>query len=194
MAKVKSPSWNSSRYHLFPYVGERGGAAFPDGITRLWPLAMLHAKFPLPYTTSDMLTCTDIGRRETMAKMSINAASKLFSVSRPTILKHLKIGYISGEKTASGKGWQIDKAELVRVYALRADSGNSGGALPANHTTAFSASDNDLKAENERLKHQLLLAEVKLGHAETIADERRQQLDQLMSLLTAPKRRGWWPW
>jgi hypothetical protein len=117
-----------------------------------------------------------------MAKLSINAAAKLFDVSRPTILKNLTEGKITGSKGGKGDGWQIDTSELARTYPLRAKGGNP---LPANSTTAFMPILDDLRAEVERLKSSLAVAEA-------LADERGKRLDQLVPLLTDQRRRRWW--
>lgn len=120
-----------------------------------------------------------------MAMLTITKAAKAFDVSRPTLLKHLKNGTISGEKDAA-KGWQIDAAELARVYAKREMPGEK--PLPSPLPPVASASEADLRAEIEQLK-------AALARSEGIADERRRQLDQLVPLLAAPKRRRWrWPW
>jgi len=119
-----------------------------------------------------------------MAKISVNEAAKRFAVSRPTLQKHLKSGKISGEKMV-GKGWQIDTAELTRAYQAR------GAALHDNVTTPLASVSNGLvdglKAENERLRADLAVAEA-------LADERAKRLDQILPLLTdqRTKRRRWW--
>src|SRR5690554_1895678 len=100
--------------------------------------------------------------RETMAKLSITAAAKLFDVSRPTILKDLRSGKISGDKDAR-QGWAIDKSELLRVYQPRAGSGLE--PLPQTLPIVSNALEDELKAEIELLK-------AKLAGAEALADER----------------------
>lgn len=119
-----------------------------------------------------------------MAKLTITAAAKVFDVSRPTLQKHLNNGKISGEKVTD-KGWQIDTAELARVYAVR----SAGGAkyLPPELPPADNTLDDDLKAEIETLKRDLAVATA-------LAEERGRLLDQSLRLLDAPKKRGWWPW
>jgi hypothetical protein len=117
-----------------------------------------------------------------MAKLSINAAAKLFDVSRPTILKHLTEGKITGSKGGKSDGWQIDTSELARAYKLRAGAETP---LPANSTTAFTPILEDLRAEVERLKSSLAVAEA-------LADERGTRLDQLVPMLADNRKRRWW--
>jgi len=56
-----------------------------------------------------------------MHLLSISKAAKLFDVSRPTLLKALKGGRLSGIKTEKdgAETWQIDPSELARLYKLR---------------------------------------------------------------------------
>jgi predicted site-specific integrase-resolvase len=114
--------------------------------------------------------------------MTISRAAKFFDVSRPTLLKHLKAGKISGNKD-DDKGWQIDTAELARVYQPRGAEGAK--YVPADLPPVSSDLTDDLKAENERLRRDLAVAEA-------LADERGTRLDQLVPLLMAPKTRRWW--
>lgn len=119
-----------------------------------------------------------------MAKISINEAAKRFHVSRPTLLKHLKSGYVSGEKD-DGKAWKIDTSELARVFQARSSTVDKQTTedLP----TLSSSLQDELLAENERLKTQLAVAEA-------LAAERGKRLDQLAPLLTDQRtRRRWWP-
>ena len=118
-----------------------------------------------------------------MAKISINEAAKRFDVSRPTLLKHLKSGHISGSKD-TGKGWQIDTSELSRAYQPRMATDDK--SLPAKFPTVSSALEADLKAENERLKAELAVASA-------LAEERGKRLDQFAGLLTDQRKRRWWP-
>lgn len=118
-----------------------------------------------------------------MAKISINEAAKRFDVSRPTLLKHLKSGKITGQKDA-GKGWQIDTSELARVYQARGST--DGNPPPDNLPPVISTLNDDLKAENERLKAELAVASA-------LAEERGKRLDQIVPLLTDQRKKRWWP-
>lgn len=124
-----------------------------------------------------------------MTKISMAQAAKLFAVSRPTILKHLQQGKITGEKVKVDKNtfWQIDMAELIRVYPKRGD------ATPQEHddiTKGYPHAAPELQAE-------IKLLEAKLEAAEKLAEERGQHIDDLRRMLPgpqdAPARRRWWP-
>jgi hypothetical protein len=109
----------------------------------------------------------------------------MFEVSRPTLAKHLKQGKISGEQVQRDKQkvWQLDVAELKRVYAYRDAtpekplheelSVSAGGAAP------------DLQAENRVLQ-------AKLDAALQLAEERARHIEDLRKMLPAPAQRGGW--
>ena len=126
-----------------------------------------------------------------MAKLSINAAAKIYAVSRPTILKHLQVGTMSGEKNPETGHWTIDESELARVYKLRAkDSDN----LPQNYTSPVSALDSELHAKIERLERELAVAEALAEERQQRIEAQDQRLDQTLKLLEAPNRRKWRFW
>lgn len=117
-----------------------------------------------------------------MAKISISEAAKRFDVSRPTLQKHLKTGKISGDKDTV-KGWQIDTAELARVYQPRMATYDKD--LPDTLSPFGRGLDGNLHAEIERLKTELAVVSA-------LADERGKRLDQLVPLLTGPPKKKWW--
>ena len=117
-----------------------------------------------------------------MAMLSISGAAKVFDVSRPTLQKHLKNGVISGKKDTANN-WQIDTAELARVYATRLAPGEK--RLPPVLPPVVNDLQADLKAEIEVLRRDLAVAEA-------LADDRGTRLDQAMKLLEGPKARRWW--
>ena len=116
-----------------------------------------------------------------MSKVSIAKAAKMFAVSRPTLLDHLKKGKLSGEKV--GESWQIDMAELKRAYQPRNGKGDNTrhDDLPQTGTGAAP----DLQAE-------IRVLQAKLEAAEKLAEERARHLDDLRKLLPAPEKRRWW--
>ena len=115
-----------------------------------------------------------------MAKISMKKAADLFAVSRPTLLKHLREGKISGEKTVKGKNefWEIDMAELARVYPRRDEVSPE---LPANLTKGDTPASPDLQAE-------IRVLQARLEAAEALAEERKAHLDDLRKMLSAPDR------
>lgn len=58
-----------------------------------------------------MLNFTD----GTMSKLSLKQTAEFAGTTKPTILKHMAKGRVSGEKDDNGQWW-FDMAELVRAY------------------------------------------------------------------------------
>jgi predicted site-specific integrase-resolvase len=138
-----------------------------------------------------------------MVKMSLREAVKLFDVSRPTLLKSLNNGKISGVKGGKGQ-WEIDPSELSRVYQARREG--DGKDLQVNSGKVdhvFNDVEADLKNRIQQLEAVLKVERVSRQAAESLAEERERHLDDLRRLLPSPsqtatghvkKRFGWWPW
>jgi hypothetical protein len=132
----------------------------------------------------------------TVAKISMLEASKLFDVSRPTLLKHIQQGKITGEKVQVDKNifWSLEIAELSRVYQRRVDRGAAAPEAAPEVTNPYSGATAELQAENRELR-------ARLEGVERLLEERQKRLDDLQRQLAAPKaeaeakptRRGWWP-
>jgi len=129
-----------------------------------------------------------------MPKLSPREAVKVYQVSRATLTKALLDGKISAEKTDAGH-WQIDPAELARLYQPRAPQKAASRTIPEQ----VNRSDPDQKPP---LDHAL---ELRLARAEAALDAEREKnellqrnLDDLRRMLPAPdallpQRRRWWP-
>ena len=146
----------------------------------------------------------------TMAKLSVREAAKRFDVSRPTLVKHLKNGKISGEPLTNG-GWLIDPAEMIRAgYAARLSAVNEPSTLPGKITITATSGLSNHKTENNHLAENLnaklaaTLADLEKERilrsaAEQLAAERAAHIEDLRRMLPAPqtkagRRSGWWPW
>ncbi|HDL6800127.1 TPA: hypothetical protein PXL63_004795 [Escherichia coli] len=129
-----------------------------------------------------------------MANVSIREAVKLYQVSRPTLTKSLKNGKISGVQDDKGQ-WQIDPAELARVYKARTDRAATGGQVGPDN---FTSENTHLPGEVDTLKARLAEAEQRAAVAEALAEERGKHIEDLRRMLPAPQeaqRPGWrWPW
>lgn len=123
-----------------------------------------------------------------MANLSVRAAAKLFDVSRPTLVKHIKSGKISAE-TTGGNGWLIDPAEMIRAgYMARLGAGHALDNEPGKLTTIAMA---DLPALQARLADM----QTRLAIAEALAEERAGHIEDLRRMLPAPDakpKRRWW--
>jgi hypothetical protein len=124
-----------------------------------------------------------------MAKISMLEASKLFAVSRPTLLKHLKEGKITGEKVVKDKNefWQIDMSELQRVYDRR---DKPAPELAPSLTNTGTDAAPALQAEIKLLQAQLDAEKEARALVERHLDDLRKMLPKPQD--AAPTRR-WWP-
>ena len=129
-----------------------------------------------------------------MANVSIREAVKIYQVSRPTLTKALKTGKVSGVQDGKGQ-WQIDPAELARVYQPRTESAKTVGQDEPDN---FTNKNTHLPGEVNTLKAQLAEAEQRAAVAEALAEERGKHIEDLRRMLPAPQeaqRPGWrWPW
>ena len=129
-----------------------------------------------------------------MAKVSMLEASKLFKVSRPTLLKHLQQGKITGEKVKIDKNefWKLEVSELARVYERRGRATPESTPKPSPEVTkGFTDPAPELQAEIKLLQAQLEAEK----QARALVE---RHLDDLRKMLPGPEdrpaRRRWWPW
>lgn len=148
-----------------------------------------------------------------MPLISISKAAKTFQVSRPTLAKALKEGRITGEKTEKdgSETWQIDTAELARVYKLRssepakltsqddaigrplaASKSPDNGPLQGEVVTGLQSELQAVRAELDKMKAEKAATERDLAVAQAVADERGRSLEDLRRLLPAPNRKTLW--
>jgi predicted site-specific integrase-resolvase len=140
---------------------------------------------------------------EKMVKMSLREAVKVFDISRPTLLKSLNNGKISGVKDGKGQ-WELDPSELSRVYQARGGKGGEDYQVNSSKIDhSFNEVGGDLKVRIQELEADLKVERVIRQAAESLAEERERHLDDLRRLLPSPsqaaagqvkKRFGWWPW
>ena len=102
-------------------------------------------------------------------------------------------GKISAEKTDAGH-WQIDPAELARVYAPRAPQKAVSRASPGQVSRDEPGQKTALDAAD--MAARLARAEAALDAEREKVDLLQRNLDDLRRMLPAPdaKPRRWWPW
>lgn len=123
-----------------------------------------------------------------------------------TITRAIKSGKISAQKDASG-AWQIDAAELHRVFSLNAQPlrksqmQSDASPLQEQSKSQTSASEQELAALRERVAAQSELLEERAGQILDLKEDRdrwRQQATNLLSnnvslsAETKEKHRRWW--
>ena len=135
-----------------------------------------------------------------MPMISVSRAAKLYDVSRPTLQKALKDGVISGQKVKAGgsESWQIDTAELARLYQLRDENPGKeinrvGQSLYVEKQSHSGDLPGELVKEVETLKGALAKIKEDLDQeregrvrAEAIRDERGRIIDEMMKALPRP--------
>lgn len=119
-----------------------------------------------------------------MSRISINKASQDFGVSRNTLYKYIKQGKLT--KDNEGK---LDTSDLVRVFSQHAQNKQDGSI----HTTP----NEQLKTENEQLKQQLAISEIRINELKSQLDYVRQnetwlkqQLDQKLIEHKSNEKKG----
>ena len=119
-----------------------------------------------------------------MSRISINKASQDFGVSRNTLYKYIKQGKLT--KDNEGK---LDTSDLVRLFSQHAQNKQDDSI----HIT----SNEQLKTENEQLKQQLVISEMRIKELKSQLDYVRQnetwlkqQLDQKLIEHKSNEKKG----
>jgi len=128
-----------------------------------------------------------------MPKLSPRDAVRLYRVSRATLTKALSDGKISAEKTDAGH-WQIDPAELARVYAPRAPQKAVSRASP--DQVSRDEPGQSTGPDTVDMAARLARAEAALDAERAKVDLLQRNLDDLRRMLPPPdaKPRRRWPW
>lgn len=121
--------------------------------------------------------------------MTMGQAAKQAGVSKATLSRAIKSGKISANKNDKG-GWDIDPAELFRVYPATPATGAGNGAMKQNATPDETAV---LHAQVDGLKAQLDLMREQVDDLKTQRDNWQDQAQSAQRLLTdmRPQRRSW---
>lgn len=114
-----------------------------------------------------------------MNKLSLREAVKHFDISRPTLSKALKTGKISGVQDGKGQ-WTIDPAELIRRYRPRSSE-------PVSDEQFFTTPNSAVSDELITLRYELDAERARANAAETLAEERRQHIEDLRRLIPAAR-------
>lgn len=119
-----------------------------------------------------------------MSRISINKASQDFGVSRNTLYKYIKQGKLT--KDNEGK---LDTSDLVRLFSQHAQSKQDD--------SFHIVSNEQLKTENEQLKQQLAISEMRINELKSQLDYVRQneawlkqQLDQKLIEHKSNEKKG----
>jgi hypothetical protein len=108
---------------------------------------------------------------------SVKQAAEAAGKTKPTILRAIQKGKISAKKDDHG-AWEIDPAELHRVYKPVADGTSTGT------DTSVSAALREIELLREMLTDKDRQIESLNSRLEAVDEERRTTLRQLTALLT----------
>ncbi len=133
--------------------------------------------------------------------MTPREAVRTFAVSRATLLKDLQNGKVSGTRDDKNN-WQLDPAELARVYRYRPVENTSPDQPRPNHVSRTSPDQIDLAkplidAASVDLNLRLVRAEIELAAEREKNALLQRHLDDVRRMLPAPDaapKRRWWPW
>jgi len=137
-----------------------------------------------------------------MSKLSPREAVKMYQVSRATLMRALSNGKISAEKTDAGH-WQIDTAELARVYAPRPLGRTSPDQVNRSDTPIEHQHNPTLAPADQDIATRLALAEAALEAEREKTAMLQRHLDDVRRMLPPPEsddypatrnKRRWWPW
>jgi hypothetical protein len=127
---------------------------------------------------------------------SLAQAATATGRDRSTLLKAIKRGKLSANRDSATGAWQVDPAELSRVYGIGISEANSESGTSATQAdaTALVAAKDALIAEQSStiadLRRRLDVTTGQLGEAlaqvRLLTDQRQPA--------TTPTRRSWWPW
>src|SRR3954452_13504387 len=129
---------------------------------------------------------------------TLGAAAKATGMAKSTIHRAIKRGIISARSTTDGRGYEIDPAELHRVYPPVASNGSVEESVERSATPTLNT-ELEIKlaraeAELEALRQVL---EVERRRAEELRVERNDwkgQAERLALAGPAQVERRWWPW
>lgn len=111
---------------------------------------------------------------------SLGAAAKTTGMSKSTILRAIKSGKISATKDESAGEWQIEPAELHRVYPTVAAK---GAARNTGEPPIITLDELREGWSRERAQLERVIDELR-NRLESADEERRTTLRQLTALLT----------
>lgn len=125
--------------------------------------------------------------------LTMGEAAKEAGISKATLSRAIKNGRVSATRNDKG-GYDIDPAELFRVYPRNTATGSANGSMKQGATPVSTPDETPaLRAEIEGLRAQLALMQ---SHADDLKEQRdgwQKQAEGSQRLLADQRstRRGW---
>jgi hypothetical protein len=120
---------------------------------------------------------------------TLTTAAKAIGLNRSTVLRAIKSGKISAAKDEHGE-WQIDPAELHRVYPPVAEAPERTGAQQRHATSGEAEAAARVEAQIALLNALTALMKDQLDDVRKDRDAWRSQAEGNQRLLTVAQRRG----
>jgi hypothetical protein len=126
---------------------------------------------------------------------SLKQAADAVGRGKPAILKAIKSGRISAKKDDNGQ-WQIDPAELHRVYPVVA-TGNGSDTTPGERR--------ETPKESSTIAPEIEMLRERLAEKDALISDLRGERDRLLTVIETqatqvklltdqrPAKRRWWP-
>lgn len=123
--------------------------------------------------------------------LSLRNAAKEAGVSKSTILRAIQGGRLSAARTPDG-GYDIDPAELFRVYPPNSAERPSTDAPGQDTPAAAPAATAALEAQLEGLREILRRADATADELRQDRDKWRQMAEHQQRLIEDQRPRSWW--
>jgi hypothetical protein len=130
---------------------------------------------------------------------TLGTAARATGMAKSTIHRAIKRGIVSARSTMDGRGYEIDPAELHRVYPPLALNGSAGEGIERCATPPLNA-ELEIRLARAEAELQALrqLLESERRRSEELRVERadwKAQAERLALAAPAGKAaRPWWPW
>lgn len=108
---------------------------------------------------------------------SLREAAEAVGKGKPAVLKAIQSGKISAQKDAHGE-WQIEPAELHRVYDPVSKAAEETGSDDAEETVGTTAGNHRNTFENRLLEQELRFLREKLADVERMGEAERRALSE----------------
>lgn len=120
-----------------------------------------------------------------MTKLSANRAAKEAGIAKKTLLEAIASQRMSADKNTKGH-WEIDPAELFRVFPK---TGGAGGSKTVSHPPPNTGENNALQVEVETLRQQIEATNIERDRERVQLSETIQDLRQRLDVEGEERRR-----